>query len=137
VKRDKDIIDREIAALSALSGLPGFPLLLRASHDELIMTRCGEPISAANIPDDAEQQAEALLKTLKTKKLRHNDIHSVNLMVHNGRLHLIDFGWASFGEEQPAFLPKNIGVAQGVRQPDEPFDDDIMMMRALKLVRRK
>jgi len=137
IKNSGNLIEREKKALVLLSGQPGFPVILHATESEIFMTSCGDPISLHNIPEDAEEQGRTLIKIMYERKIRHNDIHPANLFVKEGRLHLIDFGWASFGDNEPDFLPRNMGVEQGVRRIDEAFDDRVMLERAIQIVREQ
>lgn len=128
-------VERERKALSALEGVEGVPLLLARTEGELILTNCGEPLTTKNLPPDAEQQGRDLVGRLLKRGVSHNDIHPGNLLVKDGRLHLIDFAWATFGNESKAFLPPVLGVDYGVRTKDEPYDDSLMMERAIRILR--
>jgi SAM-dependent methyltransferase len=129
------IYERERKALGALDGLAGIPSLLAADGQRIHMTNAGLPLTRDNIPADAEQQAQALVAQMAKKGVLHNDIHYDNVLVLNGRLHLIDFAWASAAGEDRAFLPKDIAVNYGSRAANEPVDDMAMFHRTLELVR--
>ena len=130
-------VERERKALSILESVEGIPLLLARTEREFYMTHCGEPLTAANLPKDAEEQGRMLVERMQKRAVHHNDVHPGNLLVKDGRLHLIDFGWATFGNEAKTFLPAELGVEYGVRAKDDPFDDAEMMARSLRLLRAK
>ncbi len=61
-----------------------------------------------------------LLQRLEHAAITHRDIHSGNVMVHNGRPMLIDFGWAIAPDAQ-IFTPDGLG--NHGRPPDGMFCD--------------
>lgn len=126
---------RECDALRALDGLAGVPRLLAADGRHLHMTYAGEPLSRHNIPANAEEQAHALVGAMAGAGVRHNDIHFDNVLVLDGRLHLVDFAWATQQGEDRGFLPPNIGLDYGSRSEGEAVDDLPMFLRTLALVR--
>jgi SAM-dependent methyltransferase len=137
VEHDPAMIDREKKALSILEGVPGIPATLASTDSEIFMTFSGVPVTRANLPEDAETQGRLLVDNMRKKGVRHNDIHPGNLLVKDARLYLIDFAWASFGSGAADYLPRDIGVAYGVRTPGDPFDDQAMLSRALQIVRSR
>lgn len=65
-------------------------------HDkELLISDCGEALSAKNIPDDWKAQLRDILFDLHALGVRHRDIKLDNLFVKDGVIRLIDFGWAA------------------------------------------
>eukprot|EP01012_Entosiphon_sulcatum_P037420 TRINITY_DN48006_c0_g1_i1.p1 TRINITY_DN48006_c0_g1~~TRINITY_DN48006_c0_g1_i1.p1 ORF type:complete len:250 (+),score=40.21 TRINITY_DN48006_c0_g1_i1:172-921(+) len=137
IQHRSDQIERERKALSILEGIDGIPLLLARTDREFFMTNCGEQLTVANIPDDAEEQGRILVERMHKRAVNHNDVHPGNLLVKDGRLHLIDFGWATIGNEPKAHLPVELGVEYGVRTKDDLYDDSEMMTRSLRLLRNK
>jgi SAM-dependent methyltransferase len=135
ITRQPELIRRERAALAKLAGMPGIPYVLASDDRAVHMTFAGEKLTRANLPPDAEQQGRALVEAMKRRGIRHNDIHRENILVLNGRLHLIDFAWACGVDEPAGFLPREIGVHYGAREVDDPIDDLAMMLRSLELVR--
>ena len=107
-----------------------------AASDGVIVTRyVGEPVRQYNLPADWREQAEDILYHLDRKGCRHNDIKCDNLMVFNGQLYLIDFGFAtSTDEAEPESWPQSIGRQHrlGVHQ----FDDRKAIYEALESAER-
>ncbi len=137
IKHHPALIGRERKALAKLEGVAGIPYVLAASDSELHLTFGGEPISAKNLPPDATAQAHVLVEAMKARGIRHNDIHRDNVLVHDGRLNLIDFAWSCGTADSLDFLPKEIGVNYGVRTPTDPVDDLAMLLRTIEIVGRQ
>lgn len=94
-----DTFDREVYWLKHLNaaGYRWCPKLLRVSPTirSLDLAYAGERISRANAPIDWRVQLGDILEDLRRESLEHNDIKSTDLLVHNGKLFLIDYGWTS------------------------------------------
>ena len=70
----------------------------------------GEPICAATVPKDWEAQRDHILAILQQHNCRHNDIKPSEILVQNGRLRLVDFGWASLADQpNPTNYPDVLG----------------------------
>ncbi len=65
----------------------------------IYMEYVGTPISKANAPTDWVKQLQEILADLKKENIRHNDIKRTELLVKDGKLYLIDYGWASRGND--------------------------------------
>ncbi len=93
----EDIFNREVYWLEQLKGFDQVPELLGKDEDkrEIYMTYKGEQ-PKDEWPSDWEDQITTILAVLKNKKCSHNDIRPENLLVdENGKINLIDFGWAT------------------------------------------
>jgi hypothetical protein len=107
---DMGVVAREAEWLDRLAGSGRTPQLLRQSERVLESRYLGEPIRHHNIPADWRDQAEDILRCLTDAGCRHNDIKCDNLVVANGRISLIDFGWATAdGEPIPPGWPEQLG----------------------------
>lgn len=101
---------REVRALEALraSNAP-FPQIV-ARNDEtpwLVLSDCGSPLTSSAVPPQWKAQLLDIVDAMRITNIYHNDVHPDNMTVSaDGRLHLIDFGWASFGS--PSFPEMNI-----------------------------
>jgi SAM-dependent methyltransferase len=135
IKYHPTLIGRERRALRLLDGVPGIPYVLASTDQEIQMTFCGEPIAQNNVPADAETQARQIVADMRKRGVQHNDIHKDNVLVLDGKLHLIDFAWASATGDSLDFLPHDIGVNYGVRRHGEPVDDLAMFLRTIELIR--
>lgn len=105
-----DIWAREVHWLQKLQGSGIAPELRGHSPNLIRMSYVGEPVRQYNLPGDWPEQAERMLRTLRGHSCCHNDIKCDNLTVLDGRLHLVDFGWATgSGEAIPSDWPTGIG----------------------------
>ena len=109
-----DCYENEKQWLTKLQGTDIVPeLLLTVDDARVLVTKyAGEPVIASTLPDDWEQQRDHILVTLKTANCRHNDIKPSEILVQEGTIRLIDFGWAS-PLDQP--IPKNYPTCLGCK----------------------
>ena len=80
------------------------------------MTYVGSPVTKATLPGDYDSQLRKIIFDMESVGVRHNDIiypcsarpgkHEV--MVQNGRLSLIDFGWATIDGQVPCNVSKQL-----------------------------
>lgn len=104
------ILQREAGWLRALDGSGRTPRLLDQGPDRLGMTYLGEPLRQHNLPADWRDQAQAILAALDRAGCCHNDIKCDNLVVRDGRLGLIDFGFSTRRRAPiPAEWPEPLG----------------------------
>lgn len=61
----------------------------------LLMEHCGNKLQKSEITQNIESQFKKILRDMRLLKLKHNDIWNNELLLKNGKLHLVDFGWAS------------------------------------------
>ena len=84
----------------------------------------GEKVNKRNLPDNWEQQRDFIICQLKTHNCRHNDIKPDELIVHDGKIKLIDFGWAhELNKKNPDSWPTCLGGEFKCNQPDRDHDD--------------
>ena len=105
-----------------------FPKALAMDGKKIFIEDCGEPMTVLNTPDDWEDQLKEIVSDLKHFGVIHRDIRPDNLMVKNGVIMLIDFGWAcEEGDETPA--PECLGFPY---KPSWGFDDAFSMRKVIK-----
>ncbi len=122
---------REITWLSTLTPTGIVPELISADSQTIITRYVGEPVSHENIPLDWEKQAEEILTTLTGYHCSHNDIKCDNIMILDGRLSLVDFGWSTqIDEPIPIEWPQGIGRQH--RLGIHHFDDRHAIFEALR-----
>lgn len=103
--KEYNILEREIYILSLLNKrkFEWCPLLLYSSGNKMITNYCGETVDADNLPDNYEIQVLKILDDLKKLNIKHNDIwfmgKTPELLVKNGKIYLIDFGWVSINDD--------------------------------------
>jgi len=125
--------EREINWLAKFESSEFFPHLISCDRSkyEILMSYCGEPLTKNNCPDDWEEQAENILTELKKYKCRHNDIKEQEIVVKCGKMHLVDFGWATSEEEDiPCSWPINLGITY--RISEHIFDDRFALFSSIK-----
>lgn len=91
------LLDNEVFWLNKFEYFDRVPKLLSFDFNskEIIMEYVGEKINRHNIPDDWELQMGYIINALKEHRCKHNDITPDEILVKNGIIYLIDFGWAS------------------------------------------
>ncbi len=97
----RNIFEREIFWLRKLAGEGISPELLGIdeAHKMLMMEDVGEPVSADTLPRDWTEQLGRILDVMAKFNCRHNDLSHEEVLVREGRLKIVDFGWASLGTD--------------------------------------
>lgn len=125
-----ELIRNEYEILARVSS-PHFPDVYEYEDKKIIMEDCGEPI-LTNLPPDWREQLIQILRDLQTCEVTHRDIKLDNLMVKDGVIHLIDFGWAKFIHETDELeVPSCLGFPN---RPSYGFDDSYSMNRVIKQI---
>jgi hypothetical protein len=92
-----DILHREIYVLKMLQHFPDcFPTLVAHTRTYIILKYIGPTLCASNAPEDISEQLHRIVAILQSYNLRHCDIKNDELLVNNGRIFLVDFGWALY-----------------------------------------
>jgi hypothetical protein len=129
------IWEREIHWLQCFHGTGIVPELLGHQPGLVRMSYVGEPVRHYNLPKNWLDQAERILRSLRDHCCCHNDIKCDNLTVLDGRLYLVDFGWATaIGEAIPLEWPTGIGRQH--RLGIHRFDDRHAIHAALESAAR-
>lgn len=121
---DYDLISNEYDILSNISS-PHFPKVYKMDGRIIEIEDCGEHLNQNNIPYDWKEQLKTILSDLAKNKIIHRDIRLDNIMVKNGTLKLIDFGWAKFiGESESKLPPSCLGFPN---KPSSGYSDEYSM----------
>ena len=102
----------------------------------IIQTRyIGDCIQRDSVPFDWHHQMVEILEVMSYIGVRHNDIKPHDILVKEGRLHLIDFGWASsIFDKIPESWPDGLG---GIfRSPKDTPDDMFSFVKSVEYVMR-
>ena len=76
----------------------------------LVTEYVGEPVTRETLPHDWATQRNRLLLALRRANCRHNDIKPSEILVQDGILRLVDFGWASpLNKPIPDHYPECLG----------------------------
>lgn len=125
-----DTYENEKYWLEKLKKSPYFPKILVSEDDKrmLIVTDCGEHLNMHNIPDDLLTQRDNILNELQKYNCRHNDIKPSEIVIKDGKLNIIDFGWAYDYDKSN---PDNWPDALGAQYKSVPHDDHISFNKSL------
>lgn len=99
---------RELAGTGATPAVVAFDDAARRITTEY----AGAPVSRATLPANWQAQGSRLLEVLRQHNCRHNDIKPSEILVLNGRMRLVDFGWASeLDRPLPPTFPPELGLS--------------------------
>lgn len=124
------LIQNEWAILS-LANSSHFPKVYSFINGVLEMEDCGL-LLLSNIPQNWEEQLEEIIKDLEINGITHRDIRIDNLMVKNGVIKLIDFGWAKIPQlAEDKEPPSCLGFPN---KPSYGFNDAFSMRSVKKQI---
>ena len=125
----KWLFDNEVKFLSKLQDLNFVPGLYCADYPVLCLENCGEPISKENAPKYFKTRMQAYINILHDRDCYHNDIKPDNILVDQGKVKIIDFGWSTETEERPGWFPDVLG---GDFKGDDDFESFEKVLEWLK-----
>lgn len=102
------LTDNEERILNLLSG-SHFPALVFREGDNLRIEHCGEPLGSNNLPENWKEQLVDIIRDLEKCGVVHRDIRLDNLMIKDGVIKLLDFGWARLSNESDGRHPDLLG----------------------------
>jgi SAM-dependent methyltransferase len=93
-------------SLTMLQRLQYYPFIPRLYHIDteahaIYMEYCGVRLAQDNLPQDWEQQAKEIDRSVKACRMAHNDVMIKNILVKEGRIYLIDWGLATSRLDTP------------------------------------
>ena len=84
----------------------------------------GKKVNKCNLPSDWEAQRDNIISVLEKNNCRHNDIKPDEIIVYDGKIKLVDFGWANeLNKKNPDNWPKGLGSKFKCNKPNKDFDD--------------
>tara|TARA_B110000285_G_scaffold175618_1_gene197029 strand:- start:1676 stop:2269 length:594 start_codon:yes stop_codon:yes gene_type:complete len=114
-----------------------FPTLLY--YDDslrmLVTTDMGRKMTNADLKKiDIKDNCNEILTELKKYNCRHNDIKPSELVFQNGRIQLIDFGWAhELDQENPSYWPKCLGD----KFKCNPYNDEGSIYKSIDFIKQR
>lgn len=127
--KNYDLVSNEKRILKALESIH-FPKLFEDKDNMIVMEDCGDVIDVDNLPKDWKEQLVQIIIELRSNNVQHRDIKPENLMVKDGVIRLIDFGWARFYDDTPDDPPSCLGYPY---KPSDGWDDNFSMRKVIKM----
>jgi len=129
---DYSLIENECRILSKCSSRH-FPQV-KFNHQDCKMEHleiedCGEMVTAQKLPPDWRKQLVEIIQDLRAHAVEHRDITPNNLMVKDGVIKLIDFGWARLKDDPPDRPPMCLGEPY---KASWGWDDNFSMKKVIK-----
>ena len=128
------IFDREVYWLRRISNEISPKFISSSKRVKTItMTYEGVYLTRENMPTDWEDQIKNILDILKKCGCNHNDIKPSELLILDGRIKLIDYGWAtSIGSSIPTNWPRGLGdkFKYGIHN----FSDEYSINKSIKWI---
>lgn len=122
------LIENEKRILKKLNSCH-FPKVFGLEGYELGIEDCGDLLTIDNLPDNWKKQLVSIILELKAEGVIHRDIKPDNLMIKNGIIKLIDFGWARLIEDSDDNPPSCLGYPY---RPSWGFSDEFSMRKIIK-----
>ena len=98
----------------------------------------GEKINKYNIPVDWEKQRDEIISILEKNNCRHNDIKPDEIIVYDGKIKLIDFGWANeLNKENPNNWPEGLGCKFRCNKENSKFNDKCSFDKSIYFILNK
>ncbi len=129
-----NVFEREVYWLKYLNekGYDWCPKLLSSDPEKktIHMSYVGNPITKSNAPQDWVAQLEKILNDLEKEDIKHNDIKKGEVLVYNGKLYLVDYGWSSKGNDWSCG-----GIISKKPKPCHSFHDHTAIKRIEKYLK--
>jgi hypothetical protein len=107
--------------------------------DRIITTEyVGEKINKYNLPVDWEKQRDEIISILEKHNCRHNDIKPDEIIVYDGKIKLIDFGWANeLNKPNPNNWPEGLGCKFRCNKENSKFNDKCSFDKSIYFILNK
>lgn len=123
----KNLVAKEVEALKKLKGTTIAPELIDYGGSWILMTYVGKRITKETLPKNWKHQIDNISLVLKSIGISHNDIQCEELLVLDGRLHVIDFQhWTKTREDFEKL------IKEGKTTCDWRMNDELSLLRCVK-----
>lgn len=136
-KNNINVYENEKKWLEKLKDTDIIPRPLHFDDKNRIITTeyVGELLNKDNLPADWEEQRDKILKTLVEYNCRHNDIKPTELVIQDGKIRLVDFGWAhEYESSNPNDWPEGLGANF---KCGDHFDDKCSFNKCISFILQK
>lgn len=126
-----NVFEREVAMLLKLRGFLHVPKIMAVDVDnhDIYMEYGGEPVDQTNLPNNWRSQVKEIIDGFKARGIQHNDIKNAEVLVQDGVLKIVDYGWAStYGQPIDPSWPQGLGAAY---KSPTGFDDRFSLIKAI------
>lgn len=133
-------LNNEYNTLNSLTQQPEhiarhFPKPLYRGGRLIEMEFKGKHLKKDSLPEDYEQQKEEILEGLSAIGKVHRDITPSNLVIHDGVIILIDFGWASLVEDKDNPPKEAVGLGVHFKDPSG-YNDRYSFDKSLEAIKQ-
>lgn len=127
LKKENGILEREIFILNKLKDYEHFPKIILTTDDFLVLTWCGERLNINNIPNNIYYQIDEISNILLKEEINHTDIKDEELLIKDGILFLVDFGWGKYkGRHDCELNIPNVSLAENKFTDDKQTLIDVI-----------
>ncbi|HXW53516.1 MAG TPA: hypothetical protein VEL47_05370 [Myxococcota bacterium] len=126
-----NVFDREVEMLMRLRNFKHVPKILAVDFEDntIYMEYAGERLTKDNLPANWENQVKDIINGLRALGIQHNDIKNAEVLVKNGTIMVVDYGWASkFGQPTDPSWPSGLGASY---KAPWGFDDRFSIIKAI------
>jgi len=128
-------LEREVNWLETMRRFNRIPNFIRTVSNYIEMQYMGEPITKGTIPKNWQHQVKRILSGLRYYNCSHNDIKPEDILIKDGVINLVDFGWATkIGAPIPESWPQSIGVEYKIDV--HVFNDEYALTKSIEAVLR-
>lgn len=114
------------------------PIHFDDSTRTITLEYAGENVNAKNLPENWEEQRDNILLELESYNCAHNDIKPGEILVHDGQIKIVDFGWAhELNEKYPSYWPTGVGDIFKCNEPGNEYNDRYSFNKSIQHILKK